>query len=287
MMDQTQDYYDREYLGTLLSGRWPRPGAKLRYKGTHPFHATNLIANAERELRLGDIYTLKMIRLGSSTCIITLEESGDAEYELAFFDRLFSIAFVCTANLCRSVMAHAIAVPELASRGWPVAVFSAGTMDCSATPTAIPTWLTCCQNNTPPQKDVSTFVRELPMSSIYRFFVMERQHHECLVTHYGVSPERISFLGSFDPKRRGDEIEDPMNQGSVVFDRCYTLIRDCIIHYLDTTTEIPATPPALQRTGAAVTLAASGLRLAPAMQPARQPPPSLSLGSLGVASASR
>ncbi len=38
---------------------------------------------------------------------------------------------------------------------------------------------------------------------------------------------------------------------------------------------------ALQRTAPAVTLAASGLRLAPTMQPARQPPQSLSLGSLG------
>ena len=38
---------------------------------------------------------------------------------------------------------------------------------------------------------------------------------------------------------------------------------------------------ALQRTAPAVTLAASGLRLSPTVQPARQPPPSLSLGSLG------
>ena len=43
-----------------------------------------------------------------------------------------------------------------------------------------------------------------------------------------------------------------------------------------------ATPnPALQRTAPAVTLAASCLRLSPTTQPARQPPRSLSLGSLG------
>ena len=41
---------------------------------------------------------------------------------------------------------------------------------------------------------------------------------------------------------------------------------------------------ALQRTAPAVTLAASCLCLSPTVQPARQPPPSLSLGSLGVAS---
>ena len=38
---------------------------------------------------------------------------------------------------------------------------------------------------------------------------------------------------------------------------------------------------ALQRTAPAVTLAASAAALPPTMQPARQPPPSLSLGSLG------
>jgi len=44
-----------------------------------------------------------------------------------------------------------------------------------------------------------------------------------------------------------------------------------------------ATPNhALQRTAPAVTLAASSLRLAATVQPARQPPQSLSLGSLGI-----
>lgn len=50
----------------------------------------------------------------------------------------------------------------------------------------------------------------------------------------------------------------------------------------DRSLRMAATPnQALQRTAPAVTLAASGLRLSPTMQPARQPPPSLSLGSLG------
>ena len=48
-----------------------------------------------------------------------------------------------------------------------------------------------------------------------------------------------------------------------------------------------ATPNhALQRTAPAVTLAASAAAFPPTMQPARQPPPSLSLGSLGVATRS-
>ena len=48
----------------------------------------------------------------------------------------------------------------------------------------------------------------------------------------------------------------------------------------------PSPNHALQRTAPAVTLAASCLRLSPTVQPARQPPRSLSLRSLGVARAS-
>jgi len=91
-MNETQDYYDEEYGGALLSGRFPRPGAKLRYRGATPFWFTDLIANAERELRVGEIYTLKMIRLASSWTCITLEETGDTEYSLGFFDDLSKAA---------------------------------------------------------------------------------------------------------------------------------------------------------------------------------------------------
>lgn len=94
MMDKTQDYYDREYLGELLKGRFPRPGAKLRFVRIDNYHATNIIANAQRELHIGEVYTLKMIRLASSWACITLEETGDTEFALGFFDTLESTAAV-------------------------------------------------------------------------------------------------------------------------------------------------------------------------------------------------
>jgi protein-tyrosine-phosphatase len=136
-------------------------------------------------------------------------------------------------------MAHAICVPEIKRRGWGVEVYSAGVMDFTGTPIVIPTWMTCCQNNTPPQKDYPTFVRDLPLLSIDRFFVMEKPHAAILIADYGISSSLISLLGSFDPKSEGDEIEDPMNQSSVKFERCYARIRRCIFHYFDITTEIP------------------------------------------------
>ena len=161
-------------------------------------------------------------------------------------------------------MAHAIAVPELAKRGWPVQVYSAGTMDFTGAPPTIQTWITCCQNSTPPQKDGSTFVRDLPLQSIDRFFVMEHDHAKTLMEDYGVPLSRIALLGTFDPKSKQPEIEDPMGQASVEFDRCYSRIRRCTLQYLDTTTEIPETPNhGLQRTGSAVTPRASTSALPP------------------------
>lgn len=138
-------------------------------------------------------------------------------------------------------MAHAIAVPELAKRGWAVEVHSAGTMDFTGTEPALPTWVTCCQNNTPPQNDGSTFVRDLPLQSIGRFFVMEHRHASTLITEYGVPASRVTLLGTLDPTSKEPEIEDPINRGSVEFERCYARIHRCVLHYFDTTPEIPGT----------------------------------------------
>ncbi len=61
---------------------------------------------------------------------------------------------------------------------------------------------------------------------------------DVLTSEYGISPDRISLLGAFDPHQRGAEIADPFGQGSLVYERSYKLIRDCIIGYLDTTDEL-------------------------------------------------
>jgi len=98
--------------------------------------------------------------------------------------------------------------------------------------------MTCLEHNTPPPKKTPTWVRHLPLESINRFLVMEHDHAEVLTSEYGISPNRISLLGTFDPQRRGAEIADPFSHGSVVYERSYQLIRDCIIGYLDTTDEL-------------------------------------------------
>jgi protein-tyrosine-phosphatase len=135
-------------------------------------------------------------------------------------------------------MAHAICVPEADARGLNIRVFSAGIMDFTDTPPAVPTWITCCQNSTPPQKDGSTFVRNLPLDSIDRFLVMEREHANTLITEYNISPLRVSLLSEFDSDSKNTEIDDPMNLGPVEFERCYARIRKCILRYLDLTSEL-------------------------------------------------
>jgi protein-tyrosine phosphatase len=145
---------------------------------------------------------------------------------------MVSVALICTANRCRSVMAHAIFVAEAASRGLSVEVYSAGVYDFTDQPPIDDTIATCLKHNTPLVKE-PTWVRDLPLDSIDRFLVMEQHHAEVLTREFGVSPERVSLLGEFDPHGRGSEIEDPFNRGSLVYDQSYEQIRDCIVNYLD------------------------------------------------------
>ena len=135
-------------------------------------------------------------------------------------------------------MAHAIFVAEARKRSLAVTVYSAGVFDFSDAPPLDETSMTCLQHNTPPPKEAPTWVRQLPLDSINRFLVMEQDHADVLTTEFGISPERISLLGTFDPRQRGAEIADPFSHGSLVYERSYKLIRDCIIGYLDTTDEL-------------------------------------------------
>jgi protein-tyrosine-phosphatase len=144
-----------------------------------------------------------------------------------------SIAFICTANRCRSVMAHAIFAAEVARRQLPIQIYSAGVYDFSDLPPVNDTTLTCLRNNTPVVKEESTWAGNLPLALIDRFLVMEQHHADALIGEFGVAPERVSLLAEFDPQDRGREIADPIGHGSAVYEKCYRQIRDCVVSYLD------------------------------------------------------
>ena len=135
-------------------------------------------------------------------------------------------------------MAHAIFVAEARERSLAVEVYSAGVFDFSDAPPLDETSTTCVRHNTPPPRKAPTWVGELPLDSIDRFLVMEQDHADRLTSEYGVSSNRITLLGTFDPQRRGKEIADPFGQSRLVYDRSYQLIRDCIVGYLERTDEL-------------------------------------------------
>ena len=135
-------------------------------------------------------------------------------------------------------MAHAIFVAEAGKRSLAIEIYSAGVFDFSDAPSLDETTRTCVRHNTPPPKEAPTWVGQLPLDSINRFLVMEQDHDDLLTSEFGISPSRISLLGTFDPQCRGAEIADPFGHDNLVYERSYELIRDCIIGYLDTTDEL-------------------------------------------------
>jgi len=152
---------------------------------------------------------------------------------------MFSVALICTANRCRSIMAHAILIDEAQKRSLALEIYSAGVSDFSDQPPLIETSRTCLHYQTPVPKQTPTWVAQLPLGSIDRFLVMEQRHAEALGDQFGISADRISLLGTFDPKRRGAEIDDPFfSYSEDVYRSSYRRIRDCIIEYLDTADEV-------------------------------------------------
>ena len=146
---------------------------------------------------------------------------------------MVSVALICTANRCRSVMAHAILVAEAERRQLPIDVHSAGVFDFRGAPPIRETTNTCQLNNTPAPEEIATWVGDLPLRSISCFLVMEQLHADVLIHEYGISPKRVRLLGKFDPHNRGREIDDPFGHSDAVYQQSYELIRDCIVNYLD------------------------------------------------------
>jgi protein-tyrosine phosphatase len=152
---------------------------------------------------------------------------------------MFSIALICTANRCRSIMAHAILADEARKRSLALEIFSAGTLDFSDQPPLIETATTCLHYHTPVPKQTPTWAAQLPLGKIDRFLVMEQRHADALRDQFGVSPDRISLLGTFDPQRRGAEIDDPFfSYSEEVYRSSYRQIRDCIVEYLESAAEL-------------------------------------------------
>jgi protein-tyrosine-phosphatase len=120
-------------------------------------------------------------------------------------------------------------------RSLAIEIYSAGVDDFRGEPPLIETTRTCLHYETPVPKHSPTFVKELPLDTINRFLVMEHRHAIALQNQFGISADRISLLGNFDPQHRGPEIDDPFfSYREEVYRRSYRMIRDCVVGYLET-----------------------------------------------------
>jgi protein-tyrosine phosphatase len=143
------------------------------------------------------------------------------------------IAFICTANVCRSVMAQAILERIVKSRGLAMGVTSAGVFDFHSTPPADNAWLTCVQNGTPVSKMESSFVGGLDLGKIDVFLTMEEGHREVLLSDYKIPGEKVLLLGAFDKLSKDPEIADPMGKSKTAFEECFRRIERCVEGFLE------------------------------------------------------
>lgn len=145
------------------------------------------------------------------------------------------MTFVCTANVCRSVIAHAV-LEALAERaGRDVEVFSAGIMDFTGTFPAEAAWITCLQRGTPIVDVVSTYAGDLDLESMDWILGMEQRHLAWLAKRALPAAVSVALLGRFDPERPGAEVADPINKGLPAFESCYTQIDRCVRGFLEET----------------------------------------------------
>ena len=65
-----------------------KAGDKLVYRETGPFWFNDMVQNAKNYLTKGKTYTVATKKVFSSWVLITLQETGDVEYALHWFDAL-------------------------------------------------------------------------------------------------------------------------------------------------------------------------------------------------------
>lgn len=142
----------------------------------------------------------------------------------------YRLLFVCTANICRSPMADALARSYADQRGWAFEVKSAGThaMDGQA----------AAPNAVKAVREVGADLAEhqsQPMTEELarwadRILVMEMRHASDVRTRFPIADEKVQLLGTFGGLV---EIDDPYGSWIFTYRRRRDEIRRCVEQLMD------------------------------------------------------
>jgi len=146
------------------------------------------------------------------------------------------LLFVCTANICRSPMAEALALLCAEERGWAIEARSCGVEALTGLPAA-PNSIRVIDEV---GGDLSRHLAQ-PMSEELalwadRVLVMEIRHATMIRERFPAADDKIQLLGHFGGVM---EVADPYGSWVFTYRRSRDLIRRCVDGLLDT---MPARP---------------------------------------------
>jgi protein-tyrosine-phosphatase len=140
------------------------------------------------------------------------------------------LLFVCTANICRSPMAEALALLAAEQRHWNIEARSCGVEALTGQPAA-PNSVRAIREV---GGDLSGHVAQ-PMSDelavwAHRILVMEIRHSSAIRARFPMADEKIQLLGHFGGVM---EVGDPYGSWIFTYRRSRDLIRKCVDGLLD------------------------------------------------------
>jgi len=150
-----------------------------------------------------------------------------------------NVLFICTGNLCRSVIAEGILKKKLADRRIEdVFVHSAGVYALSGEPAAELAIKVAAQRDVDISGHVARQVTETMIEDADLVVAMESLHLDTCYAIFKDEQRKYRLLSQFDLKERSEEdVRDPYGRSFDVFMVIYEEIERCINGLLDYVTE--------------------------------------------------
>lgn len=140
------------------------------------------------------------------------------------------LMFVCTANICRSPMAEALARASADQRGMPVQVRSGGVLGLLGKPAAVNAVRAMREVGLDITGHKSAGITDEDAAWADGFAVMELRHQRVLLDRFPELDGRIVQLGPFGGRA---EVPDPVGGWMWRFRRSRALLTRCVDGFLD------------------------------------------------------